>query len=83
MSLSEWQNEQEWEYLPETIMVYVGVKKCGCTVAATVDTPDNQKYVPKDLKNFANSGLTIKRIPIEEARRILRKCKCGTNESLF
>ena len=55
---------------------YVGVKKCGCAVAAVVDNPDHAKDVAKEVADFIKSGLTIERVPVEVVRARLSQCKC-------
>lgn len=55
---------------------YVAVKNCGCTVACTIDTPDNQRYIPDDLEEFAKGGYSIERVLLSVARERLGRCMC-------
>ena len=52
---------------------YVGVRPCGCWVAATVDEPRNT-LVRKDVADFMRHGLTIERKPVWEVRLKLMRC---------
>lgn len=53
---------------------YVGVLPCGCRVAATVDTPGDEKRVAKDVASFIKDGLRVERVTNEEVRLTLRRC---------
>lgn len=64
-------------------MAYVAVKKdCGCTVACTMDTPDNQRYLPDDLKSFAKEGYHIEHVLLSVAYGRLKSCICADVERL-
>jgi hypothetical protein len=52
---------------------YIGVRRCGCVLAATVD--DGRISVPDDLRDFAKDGLTIERVTIEESMQRFGKCE--------
>lgn len=54
---------------------YIGAKKCGCVVAATVDNEANAAFVADDVAEFIRSGYTVSRVPIDEARTRLTGCK--------
>lgn len=58
----------------EDVMSYVGVTKCGCNVAAIVDTPDMQKTIAKDLPRWIKSGLTVERHTVGWVRQNLKFC---------
>ena len=51
-------------------MSYIGVDKCGCVLAATVDNPEHAKYVRRDVLEFMKWGF-VERVEVEEARRQL------------
>ena len=59
-------------------MAYVGIKKCGCCVAATVDVPEHKKETAKFLSILIKDGLIIERKPVEWVRQNLKSCKCKT-----
>ena len=50
---------------------YIGVDKCGCIRAVTVDNPAHKKEVRKDVMDIMKWG-TIERVLIESAR--IRLC---------
>jgi len=58
--------------LGEAKHAYVGIKPCGCCVAAVVDTGD--KFTGKAVSEFIRSGLKIERQPMEWVRQHLYKC---------
>ena len=58
------------------IMCYIGIKKCGCVVAACVDNPEHKKDIAKNISDWVKDGLTIERISVEDARNRLSCCKC-------
>lgn len=53
---------------------YVGIRPCGCVVAATVDDPDDAKTVAQDVAGFLRSGLKVEPMDTEEVRKRLRGC---------
>ncbi len=55
---------------------YIGIKKCGCVVAAMADLPDHANDVAREVASFIKSGLTIERVSCEEVRVRLTGCKC-------
>lgn len=58
---------------------YVGIKDCGCTVAAVVDdakTKKEKKELASDVAGFVRSGLTIERKTVEWVRENLSGCRC-------
>lgn len=62
-------------------MAYVGIKSCGCVVAATVDNPAHQKEVAKDVATFIKEGLTIERKTCAWVRENFEGCKCQEKDS--
>jgi hypothetical protein len=56
---------------------YIGVKRCGCVVAAVVDDPDDAAEVGADLNRLVRDGYTIERVSLPEARARLKRCRCG------
>lgn len=56
---------------------YVGTTACGCMVAACVDSPELKKDVARFVKECVEDGLTVSRIPTEEVRGKLKRCKCA------
>lgn len=60
---------------PSLGMAFIGVKACGCVVAATVD--DGSEQVSKDVTAFAQDGLRIERVKSSEVARRFRACTHG------
>lgn len=56
---------------------YIGIKTCGCCVAATVDDPDHKDEVANDVQEFIASGFHVERVKIEDARIRLQQCNHG------
>ena len=59
-------------------MAYVGVKVCGCAVAAKVDDPseaDYRKEMPRFLREMIQDGLKIERHSVEWCRANLLRCQ--------
>jgi hypothetical protein len=54
---------------------YVGIKSCGCAVAACVDRPELAKDTAKTIAKWIKDGLTIERKSVEWARANLFACK--------
>ena len=54
---------------------YVGIKSCGCAVAAIVDTPEDRKHTAKEVAKWMREGLVIERRSVEWARANLTPCK--------
>lgn len=54
---------------------YVGIKACGCAVAAAVDNPEHFKDTAKTVAAWIRDGLTVERKPVEWVRENLRSCK--------
>lgn len=50
---------------------YMGRETCGCVTCVTVDNPEYKKYVAKDLSDWIRQGLSVERVPIEEARQAI------------
>lgn len=62
---------------------YIGIKPCGCTVAAVIDDPKYAKDTAESVADFIKSGYRIERVACDEARFKLKECKHGKNEKLF
>lgn len=62
--------------MSEATHCYIGVLKCGCTVAATVDNPERKKQVAEDVAEFLEAGYVIERVTIAQARKRLGPCRC-------
>lgn len=63
---------------------YIGVRSCGCRVAAVVDYGD--AFTRKSVADFMRKGLVIERTTSADARLTLAPCKCAKadpNPSLF
>ena len=59
-------------------MAYVGIKACGCAVAAKVDDPtdsDYKKAMSRFLREMITDGLTVERKSVEWCRENLLRCK--------
>lgn len=54
----------------------VGIKPCGCAVAATVVDPERSKDVAKSVASWVRDGLRIETRSVEWVRANLRPCKC-------
>lgn len=57
----------------EVAFAYIGIKPCGCVVAATIDSPENTGLAD-DVKEFIKSGYRLEHVTVEEARNRLHKC---------
>jgi NADPH:quinone reductase-like Zn-dependent oxidoreductase len=55
-------------------LVYVGIKNCGCMVAAMVDNPEHKKDTAKEIAKWIREGLTIERVTAEYVRENFKKC---------
>lgn len=55
---------------------YVGVRPCGCAVAACVDEPQYRKENAKSLKQWMLDGMTIERWTTARVRTDLKSCHC-------
>lgn len=55
-------------------MCYVGVEPCGCRVAVIVDQPHNKTKVAKEIASWIKDGLTVERVNVSDARRLVRRC---------
>ena len=53
---------------------YIGIKKCGCVVAAVID--EGNKHTAESVAEFIEDGYTIERVKTEDARNRLMACKC-------
>ena len=56
---------------------YVGIKKCGCCVAAVVDVPGEEKQTAKDVAEFIRKGYRVEIHPNEWVRENFKSCKCA------
>lgn len=57
-------------------MAYVGIKKCGCCVAAAVDSPEHSRENAKFVSKLIREGLSVERKSCEWVRQNLKSCKC-------
>jgi hypothetical protein len=62
---------------------YIGVKKCGCVVAATVIDPAWTNETAKDVADFIKNGLDVERTTTAFARTNLKRCRCGEQMPLL
>ena len=60
--------------MSEARFAYIGIKDCGCTVAVTVDTPEDKTSVAQDVSDFVKCGYTVQRVSVDEARARLQCC---------
>ncbi len=60
---------------------YIGIKPCGCCVAAVVDNPEHLADVASDVQEFIKAGLKVDRVTIGQARVLLGR-RCGTHEAM-
>ena len=60
---------------------YIGIMKCGCVVAATMDMPDHAKQVAKDVAGFIREGYRVERVSTEEVRVRLKACDCDKDDT--
>lgn len=56
-------------------MCYVGMKACGCCVAAAVDKPEWAKETAKTVAKWMRDGLTIERKTVQWSRENLTVCE--------
>ena len=56
---------------------YVGIKECGCVVAAVVDVPEHRKETAKAVQEWIRDGLQIERQTVTWVREHFTKCTCG------
>jgi hypothetical protein len=54
---------------------YVGITRCGCAVAATIDSAAFAKDVRKTVVDWMRDGLHIERHSVEWVRANLAPCK--------
>lgn len=59
-------------------MSYVGLKACGCCVAAAVDSPEWQEDTAKFVADLVAGGLVVERKTTEWVRENMKGCKCPT-----
>lgn len=55
-------------------MAYVGRAPCGCVRGIIVDDPSNRSYIAKETGKWIRAGLVVERMPIEEARPLIKRC---------
>ena len=60
--------------MTEELMSYIGRKPCGCVVFATIDRPEYKKDIAREIGKCLRQGLTIERMPVEQARPLITKC---------
>lgn len=56
--------------------VYLGLKSCGCGVAACVDDPTNVEDLAEAIAEFMREGLIIERVPMDDFPSRFKGCKC-------
>lgn len=59
-------------------MSYIGIKSCGCLVAACLDDPQYKKDTAKFVSDCIKSGYAIERIASKDVA--LSWCKCAKPE---
>lgn len=52
----------------------IGIKSCGCVVAAVVDSPDHMIDTANTVAGWGRSGFTVRRVTVEEARLLIKPC---------
>lgn len=67
--------------MSDETLCYVGVKPCGCAVAACVDRPEFAKDTAKTIARWIRDGLTVERKPVEWARANLFACKHDSKQA--
>jgi hypothetical protein len=61
----------------ETLMCYISrCPRCDRLTFATVDSPENHRYVAKDVADVLRSGRTVDRMAFDEVRQQPWGCKC-------
>lgn len=58
------------------VFVYIGIKKCGCVVAACVDEPKYAKDNASAIGNMVLNGMTVERVSVESGRARIKACEC-------
>ena len=53
---------------------FVGIKDCGCVVAACVDNPERKREVAKFVGDLIRSGLRVERVTDEWVRENMKSC---------
>lgn len=53
---------------------YLGVKSCGCAVAAVIDDPRWKDLAAKDVAAFIKDGLTVEHVTCEEMSKRIGRC---------
>lgn len=61
--------------MSEQAYAYVGIKACGCCVAAAVIKPEFAKDNAKFCARLINKGLTVERKPVEWLVENLKRCR--------
>lgn len=59
---------------------YVGVKSCGCRVAACVDTPEHKRETAKFISKLVRDGLRVETTTVEDVRTGAFGCKHDDKE---
>ena len=54
----------------------IGTKPCGCVVAFVADDPAYAKDTAECVAEFIRDGYTISRVPVDEVRAKICRCKC-------
>ena len=56
------------------VMAYVGTAPCGCGSLFIVDDPAHTRDTAKEIGKAIRQGLTVARMPLEEARPLIQRC---------
>jgi len=62
----------------EEVYAYVGIKSCGCTVAAFVDKPEYKKDIAKEVASWIRDGWRVDRVLCDNLT--ISTCKCEEPE---
>lgn len=72
--------------MKDKYFAYVGVKPCGCKVAATVISPQWTKETAKTVAEWINRGYTVEQVECSEENPVpIKRCECseaGMTEAL-
>jgi len=60
---------------PNASHAYIGREEnCGCVTCVTLDVPDHKTDVAKDIARWIRQGMTVERVPVEDARSAFTSC---------
>jgi hypothetical protein len=57
---------------------YIGIKPCGCTVAACADYPDWKDDTAEAVADYIKSGYRVERIETRSAKLRICNCNCDS-----